>query len=47
MRMRGTTNFWGAIIAKSIDFGGTGAIHYDESHGGGGSDDPFNVVLIK
>jgi len=47
MVMKGTTDFFGAIVAKSIAFQGNGAIHYDESHGGGTGETPFNVVLIK
>jgi Flp pilus assembly protein TadG len=47
MRMVGTTDFYGAIVAESINFLGTGMIHYDESHSGGSEEDAFTVVLIK
>ncbi|MBC8107112.1 MAG: hypothetical protein H7Z14_11020 [Anaerolineae bacterium] len=45
--MNGGTNFWGSIVGKSVKFIGTSNIHYDESSGGSGADDPFKVLLLK
>lgn len=45
--MNGGTNFWGSMVGKTVSFKGNSNIHYDESSGGPGQDNPFNVVLIK